>query len=134
MGSSNPAPVMITTVNGLPIYTTIRMINEHLDLLDQKKREALSLLEWFKERESRLQHNLSGQSDLAVAVYEYVKTACIATGKPQRTRDIVFEMRVEGTPTGVRGNLSRLVHGGFLMRPKIGWYWPDDMILPEDFK
>lgn len=131
MGSKNPAPMKITTENALPITTIVEVLIDHVQILERQAHDAKLLLKWAVDRKDKLDWELKGQPYLAREVYYLVRELCVREGCPITTKRIVdeFYRRGEGSPTGVRGNLSRLVSAGFLLRPKAGTYWPADILL-----
>lgn len=132
MPSKHPAPMLITPENRLPIHTIVETLQQHVQVLEDRASVARDLLEWAKKKQELFDWELNGQPQLAVEVYRWVKGYAVVHHVPVRTDQVVRGMELHGSPTGVRGNLSRLVRSGFLLRPERGTYWPADVLFHKN--
>jgi hypothetical protein len=134
MGSKNPAAMKITPENSLPITTIIEVLSDHVRSLEQQAHDAKLLLTWALDQQDKFNWRVKGQPWLAQEVFSWVRGYCGVHGKPVTTKQIVEALSTNlhygiGSPTGIRGNLSRLVRDGLLLRPEAGKYWPADILL-----
>jgi hypothetical protein len=128
MGSKNPQPTAIIDDNRLPIRTILENVESYVALLNGRAHEAAAFLAWTKGRMDDFVRRIGEQPQLHQDVYNYVLMFTRKTGRCAPTATVVEGLKNVGTPTGVRGSLSRMVRDGFLIRPAVGKYWPADVL------
>jgi hypothetical protein len=128
MGSKNPQPTAIVGDNRLPIRTILESAESYVALLNGKAHEAEAFLEWARNQMDEFVGLLERQPQLHQDVYHYVYMFVSKTNRCAPTSVIEEGLKNVGTPTGVRGSLSRLVRDGILIRPAVGNYWPADVL------